>query len=91
MSGKPTTLTATVNGALPTGTVSFYDGQVLLGTRTLMAGSASITVTLVATGTHTITMTYGGDARNASSSATALLLVTPTAAQLMPALQMLLE
>ena len=91
MSGRPTTLTATVNGALPTGTVSFYDGQALLGTRTLSAGSASITVTLVAPGTHTITMSYSGDTRNASSSTSAALLVTPTAAQLMPALQLLLE
>jgi YD repeat-containing protein len=91
MSGKPTTLTVTINGATPSGTVSFYDGQVLLGTRTVSAGSASLTVTLSAPGTHTLTLTYSGDARNAPSTTTTRLLVTPTTAQLMPALQLLLD
>jgi hypothetical protein len=64
--GDPVTLTATVTfGA--TGTVSFYDGSVLLGTGQVTNGIATLTTTTLAAGTHTITAVYNGDATYASS------------------------
>ena len=64
--GDNVTFTATVgsNGALatPTGTVTFSDGGLTLGTGTLDASqTASFSTTLLSAGTHTITATFNGD------------------------------
>ena len=70
--GAPVTYTATVvgaNGVTPTGSVQFNDGSTILGTVTLVPGTAptataSITITnpaQLANGTHAITATYNGD------------------------------
>jgi len=64
--GQAVTLTATVRPVapatgVPTGTVTFRDGAVTIGTATLGAtGSASISVTTLAAGTHSLTAAYGG-------------------------------
>lgn len=65
--GQAVTLTATVTGVdtTPTGTITFMDGSVELGTGTLN-GSAVASITLVGAtslpaGHHTITAVYGGD------------------------------
>ena len=64
--GDPVTLTATViSGA--TGTVSFYDGSVLLGTGAVSNGVATMTTNTLIAGTHTVTAVYNGDATYASS------------------------
>ena len=91
VAGRPTTLTASINGIAPTGTISFYDGSTLLGTATLVSGSGSISATIATAGTHTITMVYGGDATNAPSSATVTMVVSLAPEQLIPILEMLLE
>jgi hypothetical protein len=47
--------------ATPGGTVTFRDGNTVLGVVPTSAGSASITPTLSTAGTHIITATYSGD------------------------------
>jgi hypothetical protein len=64
--GDPVTLTATVTSGA-TGTVSFYDGSVLLGTGAVSNGVSTLTTTTLNAGTHTITAVYNGDASYASS------------------------
>jgi large repetitive protein len=73
--GTALTLTATVtgNGGTPTGTVTFMDGATSIGTGTLNAkGVATLTVSNLAVGQHSITAVYGGDANDAGSTSTAV-------------------
>ncbi len=73
--GQTVTFTATVSGpppatGTPTGTVAFYDGTTSLGTATLdQYGHASISVSNLATGPHSITAIYSGDTNFISSVA----------------------
>ena len=71
--GDPLTFTATVAGASPTGNVSFYDGATLMSS-TALDGSAqaSITTSSLATGMHSITAQYVGNAGNGASTSTVL-------------------
>lgn len=76
--GQPITFTATVSPVMavaptPSGTVTFFDGGMSIGTGTLMStGSgvqATLTLSTLTAGSHTITATYGGDGNfNGSSS-----------------------
>jgi hypothetical protein len=61
--GTKVTFTAAVRGAggIPTGTVTFRDGERVLGSTELSQGSAQWTSDLAA-GQHTIMVAYGGDA-----------------------------
>src|SRR5207249_783414 len=71
--GQAVTLSATVTSAtgVPTGTVTFRDGANVLGTVTLVNGSASLSVSMRTAGTHPLTATYNGSATFAiSTSAT---------------------
>ncbi len=86
VSGQPVTLTATVAAVAPghgtpTGTVTFDDAAVSLGTGSLSAtGQASLTVTSFAPGAHSITATYSGDtnfAGSATSTATSQVVMAP--------------
>ena len=69
--GNSVTFTATVTGAgpTPTGTITFKDGAISLGSTTLSSGVATVTTTnLSATGSpHTITAVYGGDSNFSGS------------------------
>ena len=58
---KPTTLTATVSGGAPTGTVEFRNGATLLGSVPLSGGTASLAVGSLGLGTHTLSAAYLGD------------------------------
>lgn len=73
--GQTVTLTATVTPSsstdTPSGTISFMDGSNSLGIATLVNGVASIQVSTLAVGGHTITATYGGDSNFTGSSAMA--------------------
>ena len=72
--GQSITLTATVTGASPTGTVQFKDGSSSLGAPvTLSGGIATMATSALTQGTHTITAVYGGDANNATSTSPSLL------------------
>jgi len=71
--GQPVTFTATVSsgsGPTPTGSLSFYDGAVLLQTSLLNnAGVANFVTSSLATGSHPITAIYNPDPNFATSSA----------------------
>jgi hypothetical protein len=69
--GQSVTLTATVSPLATTGTVSFMQGQTILGTRTLGSGQATFTTSSLPAGSLSITAVYSGDTQyNSSTSAT---------------------
>jgi len=72
--GQATTLTATVQGSsAPDGSVSFLNGSTLLGTGTLnSSGVATLTTTLLAAGTFSLTAQYTGDANLLASTSAAV-------------------
>jgi hypothetical protein len=70
--GQNVTFTATVAHVLgtgtPTGTVTFKDGGTQIGTGTLnSSGSATLSTSGLASGSHSITVVYSGDSNFASS------------------------
>ena len=69
--GQSTTLTATVTGSSPSGTVTFKDGSTTLGTGTLASGVATLAASFTTTGAHSLTVAYGGDANNLASTSAA--------------------
>ena len=67
--GSNVTLTATLNPASATGTVTFFDGGSALGSAVnIVAGSASINISTLTPGTHSITAQYSGDGINLPST-----------------------
>jgi sugar lactone lactonase YvrE len=80
--GAPVTFTATVTvppgggSVSPDGTVVFSDGSTPLGSAPLSAtGAASLAVSALANGLHSITATYLGDASNQIQGSTSSVLV----------------
>jgi hypothetical protein len=74
--GVPVTFTATVtsSAAFPaTGTVKLLDKGLPIATGTLAGnpGTATFTISTLAAGTHSITVTYAGDSYNQSSNSSA--------------------
>ena len=69
--GQPVTLTASVSPTPsvsqgdPTGKVTFYDGETMLGTRTLASGEAVLTTNLLSSGARSLQTYYSGDAHYA--------------------------
>jgi hypothetical protein len=55
-----------------TGSVIFMDGATVLGTGTLSGGPASLGISVLAVGSHSITAVYGGDANCTGSTSAAL-------------------
>ena len=80
LSGQTVTFTATVSGSggTPTGTVTFRDGTTTLGAATLAGGAASFSTASLTIGSHAISAGYGGDAKFAAGTSTA---VTETVTQ----------
>ncbi|WP_353063267.1 FG-GAP-like repeat-containing protein [Tunturibacter psychrotolerans] len=70
--GQQLTLTATVTGAIPTGSVTFVTGTTNLGTASITNGTAAITTSFAAIGTYPVVVNYAGDANNAASSSNAI-------------------
>ncbi len=71
--GQPVTLVATLTPttqgtAAPTGTITFYDGAASLGNVALSSGTATLVVSTLSVGDHTITGTYDGDTNYATST-----------------------
>jgi hypothetical protein len=66
--GQSVSLTATVTGSSPTGTVQFKDGTINLGSAVALSGAVAATsTTALGIGTHAITAMYSGDSANSSS------------------------
>jgi hypothetical protein len=78
--GQVVTFTATVSGASPTGTVTFFDGGTSMGVATLSGGQATLAVSSLILGSHFIGARYNGDASNTPSTSPALLQAVNVAA-----------
>jgi len=63
IAGQPVTLTADVQNPQGGGTVSFYDGGVVLGTAGVTNGRSTLSISSLSAGIHKITATYSGDAK----------------------------
>ncbi|MGA8437028.1 MAG: FG-GAP-like repeat-containing protein [Candidatus Sulfotelmatobacter sp.] len=77
------TFTATVSPSTsgqPTGTVTFLDGTTPLGSPALSAGVATLAISTLAIGTHTITGSYSGDGNFSGSNSNIVSLVVTAAA-----------
>ena len=71
--GQTVTITATVTGNSPTGTIQFADGKTALGSPVVLtAGAASLSTSSLTAGTHSITAIYVGDGSNAASTSAVL-------------------
>ncbi len=72
---NPVALTATLTatGGAPTGSVSFFDGATPIGSNSVSAGKAALTISTLALGTHTITSTYSGDGTFASQTSASII------------------
>lgn len=72
--GQSVTLTATVSGTAPTGTVQFSEGGVNMGAPVALSGggTATLVTSTLAQGSHSIIATYSGDASNTGSASPAL-------------------
>jgi large repetitive protein len=63
------TVTVTGSGGIPGGQVTFLDGTNVIGTAIVSAnGSASLSVSNLVLGQHTLSASYGGDTNDAASS-----------------------
>ena len=72
--GTAVTLSAAVSPATATGTVQFLDGATVLGAATLNNGTASLTTSALAVGSHALKAAYSGDATDASATSAVLTL-----------------
>lgn len=72
MVNQAITLTATVTGDQPTGSVTFSAGSATLGTAIVTAGVASLQTSFAAAGTYTVTASYSGDSNNGASVSNAI-------------------
>ena len=74
--GSPVTMTATINsmGGTPNGNIMFHDGSVGLGSAPMNAmGVASLTVSTLTTGTHSLTASFAGAGTFAGSTSSTLI------------------
>jgi hypothetical protein len=62
--GQAVTLTATISGSTPTGTVTFKDGATSLGAAAVSSGVATLSASNLALGSHSLAASYGGDANH---------------------------
>lgn len=67
-SGKPLSLTATVTGDDPSGSIEFFDGATSLGTAPIVAGKATFITSSLAVGVHSLSAAYAGDDTNAAAT-----------------------
>ena len=72
IAGQAVTFTATLTPATATGSVNFSSGNTLLGTATIVNGTAVFTTSALSPGSYTINATYSGDALHAGSQSPGL-------------------
>ena len=70
--GSSVTFTATVSSASATGTVTFKDGATTFGSSNVVAGTASLSTSTLAVGSHQVTAVYSGDANFTGSTSAPL-------------------
>jgi hypothetical protein len=75
--GQSVTFTATVSASgpgsgTPTGTVTFKDGTTTIGTGSLSGGTATFSTSTLSIGSHSITVSYAGDANFSGSTSPVL-------------------
>ncbi|HEY2383297.1 MAG TPA: FG-GAP-like repeat-containing protein [Terriglobia bacterium] len=70
--GQTVTLTAAVSPASATGTVTFYDGETVLGVATLAGGQASLSTSLLRSGQRSLQAYYSGQVAITASRSTPL-------------------
>ena len=72
--GSSVTLTATVSsrGGNPSGSVTFTDGNSILGHAAILGGKSTFIIANLQVGPHSITASYAGDAMSMASSSTAI-------------------
>lgn len=69
-------MSAVASGTVsPTGSISFYDGLALLGTKSLSSNSASLTLATLGVGSHSITAKYSGDSNFKGSTSNTVIQV----------------
>jgi RHS repeat-associated protein len=78
--GTAILLTATIDGANPSGMVTFKDGAATLGSAVLRGSTASLNASFATAGAHTLTAVYDGDAQNSASTSAAASLTVNKAA-----------
>jgi hypothetical protein len=66
--GQAVAMIATVTGAQATGSVTFTDGPTTIGSAALAGGSATLNISNLTSGTHSIIATYSGNTDYATSS-----------------------
>lgn len=71
------TLTASIAGINPTGTVTFSANGNSLGTGTVNGGVATLSTSFAAAGTYSVMASYAGDQNNAAASSSALSITVP--------------
>ena len=85
-SGSPIQLSAAVTPSSATGSVSFFDGSVVIATASISNGLASVGVPSLTNGNHSITAVYSGDLTYLPSTAAVVkqtvLVPTPTVSSL---------
>lgn len=59
--GYSATLTASITPSAATGTISFYDGSVLVGSTGIVMGTATLSSTFMSAGSQSLTAVYSGD------------------------------
>ena len=69
---QPVIFTATITPSIATGTVTFKNGAVLLGTVAVASGKAHLTTGILTVGAHSITATYNGSGTFLASASPAL-------------------
>ncbi len=70
--GAAITLTASVFGTNPTGSVSFAANGNALGTEAVVNGTATLPTSFANTGSYSVTATYEGDSNNTASTSAAV-------------------
>jgi hypothetical protein len=64
------TLDVTAGSGIPTGMVTFLDGATPIGTGTVVNGQATLSISILAVGAHSLTAAYSGDSNFATSTST---------------------
>ncbi len=67
--GSQVILSAIINGAQPTGVLTFRDGSATLGAVMIAAGKASLAAVFSTPGVHALSVSYSGDTNNKAATA----------------------